>query len=101
LPHLGQVYIVTRDLFLEKLPLLLEGYKVHDINSINDMGLLYSCFPDRMLTLKAKSIHRVKSVKERKTLLLCVNSDDSDKQLAIVVENHQNHDVLTIYKNFL
>jgi hypothetical protein len=62
LPHLGQ-----RDLFLEKLPLLLEGYKVHDINSVNEMGLLYSCFPDRMLTLKAESIHRVKNVKERKT----------------------------------
>jgi len=60
------------------------------------MGLLYICFSDRMLTLKAKSIHRVKSVKERKTLLLCVNSDDSDKQLVIVVENHQNHGVLTI-----
>jgi hypothetical protein len=60
------------------------------------MGLLYSCFADRMLTLKAKSIHRVKNVKERKTLLLCVISDDSDKQLVIVVENHQNHGVLTI-----
>ena len=76
--------------------MLLEGYKVHDINSINEMGQPYSCFPDRMRTLKADSIHRVKSVQERKTLLLCVNSDDSDKQLVIVIENHQNHDVLRI-----
>jgi hypothetical protein len=60
------------------------------------MGLPYSCSPDRMLTLKAESIHRVKSVKERKTLLLCMKSDDSDKQLVIVVENHQNHGILTI-----
>jgi len=53
------------------------------------MGLLYSCFPDRMLTLKAESIHRVKNVKEKKTLFLCVNSYDSDKQLVIVIENHK------------
>jgi len=69
---------------------------VHDLHSINEMGLPYSCFPDRMLTLKAKSIHRAKSVRERKTLLLCMNSDDSDKKLVIVVENHQSHGVLTI-----
>jgi hypothetical protein len=90
LPHLGQVYIVTRDLFLEKLSLLLEGYEAHDIiHSINEMGLFYISFPYRMLTLKGQSSHRVKSVKERLAVLLCMNSEDSDKQLVIVVENHK------------
>jgi hypothetical protein len=85
LPHLGQVYIVTGDLFLEKLPLLLEGYETHDIHSINERDLFYISFPDRMLTLKGQSGHVVKSVKERLAVLLCMNSEGSDRQLVIVV----------------
>jgi hypothetical protein len=38
-----------------------------------------------MLTLKGRSCHRGKIAKERITVLLCVNSDGSDKQVPIVV----------------
>jgi hypothetical protein len=62
----------TRDLFLEKLPLLLEGYEGQDICSINEVGPFYLCFPGRILTLKGQSCHRVKSVKQGITVLLCV-----------------------------
>jgi hypothetical protein len=61
----------TRDLWLERLPMLLEQYEPWDIYNADEMGLLYNCLPDRTLTLKGHSCHGGKSVKERITVLLC------------------------------
>jgi hypothetical protein len=75
----------TRDLWLERLPMLLERYELQDIYNADEMGLFYNYLLDRMLTLKGHSCHGEKSAKERITVLLCVNSDDSDKQVPIMV----------------
>jgi hypothetical protein len=67
------------DLWFERLPKLLEGYEVRDIYNADEMGLFFNCLPDRMLALKGETCHGRKSAKEQLMILLCTNSDDSDK----------------------
>jgi hypothetical protein len=75
----------TRDLWLVRLPMLLERYEPRDINNTDEMALFYNCLPDRTLTMKGHSCHKGESAKYRITVLLCVNSDRRDKQVPIVV----------------
>jgi hypothetical protein len=75
----------TRDLWLERLPMLLERYEPRDIYNADEKGLFYNCLLDRTLTLKGHSCHGGESAKERTTVLLCVNSDGSDTQVPIMV----------------
>jgi hypothetical protein len=46
----------TRDLWLERLPILLERYEPWDIYNTDETGL-FICLPDRMLTLKGHYCH--------------------------------------------
>jgi hypothetical protein len=64
--------------------MLLERYEPRDIYNADETGLFYNCLLDRMLTLKGCSCHGGK-VPKRITVLLCVNSDGSDKQVRIMV----------------
>jgi hypothetical protein len=79
------VHTYTRGFWLERLPMLLERHELQDIQNTDETGLFYKCLPDRTLKLKGQSCHGEKSAKERITVLLCVNSDGSDKQVSIVV----------------
>jgi hypothetical protein len=45
----------TREMWLERLPVLLEGYEPWDIYSADETVLFYSCLLGRMLTLKGQS----------------------------------------------
>jgi hypothetical protein len=74
-----------RDLWHERLPILLERYEPWDIYKADETGLFCNCLLDRTLALKDQSYHGGKSAKETVTVLLCVNSDCNNKQVLIVV----------------
>jgi hypothetical protein len=76
------VYTDARDLWCERLSMLLEGYEPQDIYNTDEMGSFSNCFPDRTLTLKGQSCHGGKCKTKR---ILCENRDDSDKQVPTVV----------------
>jgi hypothetical protein len=99
LHHVGSLYILTydarkikhkisvesTDALLESLPSLLGGYEPRDIYNADETGLFFNVLPDRTLAHKAESCHGGKYSKNRLTVLLCVNSDGSDKQVPIVI----------------
>ena len=75
----------TTDLWFQRLPQLLEGYEARDIYNADETGLFFNCLPDRTLALKGESCHGGKSAKERLTVLLCANSDGTDKRVPVVI----------------
>jgi hypothetical protein len=52
---------------------------------VDETGLFYNVLPDRTLAPKGESCHGGKNSKDKLTVLLCVNSDGSDKQVPIVI----------------
>jgi hypothetical protein len=72
----AEVSMESTDAWLESLPSLLEGYEPRDV---------YNAFPDTTLAYKGESCHGENHSKDRLTVLLCVNSDGSHKQLPIVI----------------
>jgi hypothetical protein len=67
------------DLWFERLPKLMEGYEAWDMYKVDEMGLFFNCLQVRTSALKGETCHGKKSAKERLTVLLCTNSDGSDK----------------------
>jgi hypothetical protein len=63
----------------------LEGYEPRDVYNAGETGLFFNVLPDRTLVYKGETCHGVKHSKDRLTVLLCVNSDGSDKQVPIVI----------------
>ena len=61
------------------------GYEPCDVYSADEMGLFFNVLPDRTLAYKGESCHGGKHSKDGLTVLLCVNSDGSDKQVQIVI----------------
>jgi hypothetical protein len=68
----------------------LEGYQPPDVHNADETGLFFNVLPDRTLAYKGETCHGGKQSKDRLTMLLCVNSDGSDKQVLIVIGNPQN-----------
>jgi hypothetical protein len=54
------------------------GYEPRDVYNADEIRL-FNVHPDRTLAYKGESCHGRKHSKERLTVLLCVNSDGSDK----------------------
>jgi hypothetical protein len=81
----SDVSVKSTDAWLEILPSLLEGYEARDVYNADETGLFFNAFPDRTLAYKGETCHRGKHSKDRLTVLLCVNSDGSDKQVLIVI----------------
>jgi hypothetical protein len=50
-----------------------------------EMGLFFNVLPDRTLAYEGESCHGGKHSKDRLTVLLCVNSVGSDKQVSNVI----------------
>jgi hypothetical protein len=68
-----------------KSGILLRGYEPQDVYNADETGLFFNMLPDRTLAYKGESCHGRKHSKDRVTVLLCVNSDGSDKQVPIVI----------------
>jgi hypothetical protein len=63
----------------------VEGYEPRDVYNADERGLFFNVLPDRTLAYKGETCHGGKHSKDRLTVLLCVNSDGSDKQVPIVI----------------
>ena len=83
----AEVSVESTDAWLESLPFLLGGYEPRDVYNADETGLFFNMLPDRTLAYKGESCHGGKHSKYRLrlTVLLCVNSDGSDKQVPIVI----------------
>jgi hypothetical protein len=91
----------TTDLCLEGLLQLLEVYEPRDIYCADETGLFYNCLPHRTLMLKGQPCHGAERARERIMVLLCVNSDGSDKQVPIVIGKSLKPRCFKDTKNFL
>jgi len=69
----------------QSLPSLLWGYEPRNVYIAEETGLFFNVLPDRTLVYKGESCHGGKHSKDRLNVLLCVNSDGSDKQVPIVI----------------
>jgi hypothetical protein len=81
----AEISAKSTDAWLESLPSLLEGYEPRDVYNADETGLFFNVLPDRTLVYKGETCHGGKHSKYRLTVLLCVNSDGSDKQVPIVI----------------
>jgi hypothetical protein len=63
----------------------LEGYEPRDVYNADETGLFFNALPDRTLAYKGETCHGGKHSKDRLTVLICVNSYGSDKQVLIVI----------------
>jgi hypothetical protein len=74
----------SKEVWLEGLPTLLEGYEPRDIYDAEEMGLFFNVLSNRTLALNGESCHGGESSKDRLTVFLCANRDRSDMQVLIV-----------------
>jgi hypothetical protein len=81
----AEVSVESTDAWLESLPTLTGGYELRDVYNADGTGLFFNVLPDRTLAYKGQSCNGGKHSKDRLTVLLCVNSDESDKQVPIVI----------------
>jgi len=81
----AEVSVESTDAWLESLQSLSGGYEQHDVHNADETGLFFNVLPDRTLAYKGESCHGGKHSKDRLTVLLCVISDGSDKQVPIVI----------------
>jgi hypothetical protein len=75
----AEVSVKSTDAWLESLPSFLEGYETRDVYNAVETGLFFNVLPNRTLAYKGETCHGGKHSKDRLTVLLCVNSDGSDK----------------------
>lgn len=68
-----------------KLPGILDRYEASDVYNADETALFYELLPNRTLTLKGDVCHGGKQSKRRLTVLLCTNSDGSDKRVPLVI----------------
>jgi hypothetical protein len=80
----AEVSVESTNAWLESLPSLLEGYELRDVCNAEETELFFNVFPDRTLAYKGGSCHGGKHSKDR-LIVLCVNSDGSDKQELTVI----------------
>jgi hypothetical protein len=58
---------------------VLEGYEAQDMYNADETGLFFNCLLDQTLALKGEICHGGKNAKEQLMVLLCTNSNGSDK----------------------
>jgi len=82
-----------------KSAIFIGVYEPRDVYNADEMGLFFNVLPDRTLAYKGESCHGGKRSKDRLTVLLCVNSDGSDKQVPIVMRSSRNQGASRTLKN--
>jgi hypothetical protein len=88
----------STEAWLERLPSVLRGYG-RDIYNEDEAGLFYNVLLIEPW-LSKESCHGGKNSKHRLTVLLCVNSDGSDKQVPIVIEKSPKPRCFKNVKNY-
>lgn len=69
----------------QTLPKIFIGYKQSDIFNADEAGFFYNLLPDRTLGIQGEQCHGGKKSKDRFTVLLCANSDGSEKLEPLVI----------------
>ena len=67
----------------EKLREVLAGYQLHDIYNLDETGLFFRLEPNK--TLATGCVSGTKKYKQRISIALCANADDSDKLKPLVI----------------
>ena len=75
----------TVEQWKEDLSSVIEGYKPKDIFNCDETGLFFKMMPNKTLAFKGEPCHGGKLSKERITVLLCCNSDGSEKLTPLVI----------------
>lgn len=68
-----------------ELPKILDRYEAADLYNADETALFFQMLPSRTLALKGDRCHGGKQSKLRVTVLLCTNSDGSDKRVPLVI----------------
>ena len=74
----------------KNLPNLTKGYKPKDVFNADETGLFFNLLPDKSYVVKGDSCHGGKMSKLRLTVLLCCNSDGSEKLTPLVIGKSRN-----------
>lgn len=74
-----------------------KSYLPKDIFNMDETGLFYNLLPNRTLDFKGKRCHGGAKSKQRLTVVLCCNSDGSEKHKAWVIGKAENP---RCFKNF-
>lgn len=71
----------------DKLPGVFSRFEAVDIYNASETARFYQMLPGRTLALKGHDCHGGKQSKLRVTVLLCANTDGTDKWVSLVVGN--------------
>lgn len=83
------VPLETVEEWFESLSDRIAGYEEKNIFNCDETGLFYHLLPTRTLEMKGEPCHGVKKSKDRLTLLLCTNSDGSEKLTPFVIGKYK------------
>ena len=72
------------------LPAILRDYAAKDIFNADEFGLFYRCLPEKTFVFKGDACHEGKKSKERLTVLVCCNSDGTEKIPLFVIGKSLN-----------
>jgi hypothetical protein len=97
--EIAAVVTNTTDLWFERLPEVLEGYKAWDIYNADETGLFFNCLSDQTLALKGETCHGRKNAKELYYCVQTVMAQTND--CSLLVESLQNHGVSKIQRSYL
>jgi hypothetical protein len=77
-------------------PNVREGFAANDISNADETGIFFRLTPDRMLKFKGETCVGGKLSKDRITVLVCPNSDGTEKRKLLVTGKSKN---LRCFKN--
>jgi hypothetical protein len=84
----------------EEPPKIIDGYQLKDTFNVDETGLLYNLQPSKTLTYKGDSCHGGTISKQRVTILVRCNADDTDKLPPLVTGKYNKpHCFRSVKKN--
>lgn len=86
----GNVNFDTVDDWKATPSTLIEGYEPRDTYNTKKTGLIFWVMPLKMPSMKGEACHGGKCSKDRLTVLLCCNTDGSDKLKSWVIGKYRS-----------
>jgi hypothetical protein len=83
----------------EELPKMINGYQPKEIINVDKTGLFYNLQPSMALTYKGNSCHGGMKSKQRVTVLLGCNADDTEKLPPLVIGKYNKPHCFRNVKN--
>lgn len=86
----GEVRACTVDSWIERIPLIIEGYEAKNILNIDETGCFWKALPDKGLAQKKTECKGGKKSKLRLTIAFIVNALGESESLPIVIWKSEN-----------